>query len=398
MSKITKIILGLLGFIFIITGIIVYLALNNGNYKTTYKESFEATKKIREAEKDGGVVEFNLEDINELAGTYFKNGRKKGDITIHGMNIEIHKNQINVKVPTQYKNTKILLSTSGKLSYENNSIVYQPEGFKIGSLSLPRNLVLKKMSKISNEDIKIQNDKIYVKKSIMPFNFSNIKVENEKIIVNIEKFVPSGLFKAVKDPNASLKNLEEDLIKLSNITTDEQEKQKINKAIEDVKKVAKDNNESTKTLDKVKNQLIDIAEKVGDEQTKKEIVAIKEKVENVKNEVENTTQASNNVQNNNTNNNSAQASRQQALSKVYSQLSAAAGSLSSAEERAVIERMLSTISMMQSNPSYNYGGDEGAVRAIYSKLNTEQRNRVKSAIYSNVDSKTIAELRDAFGI
>lgn len=397
MSKIFKIMLGVLVAIVIFIGTVLYLALSSGNYKTDYKETFEATKKIREAEKNGATVEFSINDINELAGTYFKKGRSKGQITINGMNVQINKEQISVKVPAQYKNTKLLLSTNGTLSYEDNRIAYKPQGFKIGRLRLPVNMAMKKMSKISNEDIKVVNDKIYVTKTVIPFNFTSLKVENGKVIAYIEKFIPSGLFKAVKDPKASLTKLEEDLAKLSTLTTNEQEKEKINIAIEDVKTAVKNNNSSIETLDKVKNELIDIAEKVADEQTKKEIGAIKENVEKVKNEVENNEQASNSEQSSQ-NNNNAQASRQQALSKVYSQLSGAAGSLPTAQERAVIERMLSTIGMMQSNPSYNYGGDEGAVKAIYSKLTPEQRNRVKSAIYSSVDSKTIVELRNAFGI
>ena len=87
-----------------------------------------------------------------------------------------------------------------------------------------------------------------------------------------------------------------------------------------------------------------------------------------------------------------------ALRKVQNELSGAYSQVETSEEQQIISIMLSTVSKMVTNPSYDSSSDQAFVKSIYKTLDSDSKNRVKGAIFSSVGGDSIGELRQAFGM
>jgi uncharacterized protein YpmS len=88
--------------------------------------------------------------------------------------------------------------------------------------------------------------------------------------------------------------------------------------------------------------------------------------------------------------------RKTLLEKVSSQLGSALGDVKTSKEKAVISSAISAVNKMAADPS----GDiiTGGVQSQYKKLTPEEKNRVKNAIFNNVDMRAASELARLFGM
>jgi len=87
-----------------------------------------------------------------------------------------------------------------------------------------------------------------------------------------------------------------------------------------------------------------------------------------------------------------------ALIKVKNELSDVYSQVVTSKEQKLITIMSSTLSKIISNPSYNYTSDKASIMSIYGTLNSESRDRVKSALFWNIDGDSITQLRQTFGL
>ena len=56
------------------------------------------------------------------------------------------------------------------------------------------------------------------------------------------------------------------------------------------------------------------------------------------------------------------------------------------------------VNKLKTDPNYDSSLDQVAVKAIYSKLDFDSKDRFKFAIFSNVDRESIKQLRQDFGL
>lgn len=346
-----------------------YLITYNHNNSFSSSNSLDAINKVRGAEASGSTVELTSNEVNEIYSIYLKNGKTKGSITLTGVTTTISDNALTTNLFIKYKNFNLLLSSKGNISYENEEILYKPSWFKIGKLPINTSIIMNLALKYSNEDFKITNNCFEISKKNFPFKINNLSVNDNKLVLSLEKFSTSSLFASLTDSNLNT---------VPKNNNDEQQKSAINQTISSVKQEEK------------------VIAQAGSSDTSST------------NTYNSTSQASSSESQpsatNTSNQSSSVASNQQtntkaaALNKVSVQLSAALSSVNSAGGKEVISIMINTVNTLAVNPSYNYSSDVTAVKSKYVALTQEERDSIKIALLSNVDLQTALELRNAFGI
>ena len=79
-------------------------------------------------------------------------------------------------------------------------------------------------------------------------------------------------------------------------------------------------------------------------------------------------------------------------------LRAAKSQLETSKEDQVISKMISTITMMNEDPSFDASVDIASVKADYKRLDSASQDRVKVALVTNVDPSSIGVLKETFGM
>jgi len=70
----------------------------------------------------------------------------------------------------------------------------------------------------------------------------------------------------------------------------------------------------------------------------------------------------------------------------------------SSKEKQMISIMISTVGKLMSNPSYNSSPDQATIKSIYSKMDSDSKERVKIVLFTNVDGESIRQLKQSFGL
>lgn len=360
----------ILAVIVLVTVGIFAAAFSGRNMSLGTFPGIDAAEKIRNAQKQGAEVKLNSSELNGLLKVYLKNGINKGSLTVKGIQCSIQDNKISFKAPCSFNGIKMILQSKGSLNYDGD-YTYVPDYFRIGKLPIPKSMVFNMINKYKNGNIYISNNAIKINRRVIPLDVKNLSIKEDNIIINIQKYVTKGLF---EDKASILNGIKKELTELQAKSVSDAEKQKIQGVLNEISG-ASAGNVNSQFINKVSAELNDIAKAAESDDAKKKAEDIKEKILSTDD-----------------------SKKKQALSKVSGELQSAAASLTTSGQRQVVYMMQSTIRRMISNPSYSYGGDEGAVRAQYSKLSPEEKKALKAAIFSNVDTGTLADLRSAFGL
>jgi len=86
------------------------------------------------------------------------------------------------------------------------------------------------------------------------------------------------------------------------------------------------------------------------------------------------------------------------LKKVQDDLSDAYDEVDTSKEQQVISKMQSAVSKMEANPSYDATKDQASVKSSYNTLDNDSQDRVKVALFTNVDQDNLGQLKQAFGL
>ena len=359
MVKIHKLKSKLIWTIIILSGLISAFAwtiLYNGDVVFKKTESIDVIKKIKNIKAKGGVFELTQKDINDLSSLYFQNPKNKGNITLRGVNIEmlndeILNDEILIKAPISYKNLDLLLTSRGRLNFSNGKITYVVGNFKIGNLPLPKKLVIDLISKISNETLYAQEDSIKISPGIFPFKINNFKIIHNKILGTAQKLDIKVLFDSI-DKKTAIDTGKELVI------------------------VQQETQSGTKDVNK----------------------AEKKNLETIRAEVEKSRQVTQEKEDNTLDTQVQAANKRLALIKVDGELKDAYSKVESSKEKQVISIMILAVGKLQSNPSYNSTADQVTAKTMYSKLDSESKDRIKIALLTSINGKSIEKLRQSFGL
>lgn len=292
--------------------------------------------KIKNAQIKGDTLELKAEDLNAVAKNMVDKGINKAGISVKKVYTEIKDDKIFLYAQTEYKNTEVLLSSSGKLSYENNRVIFTPEGFKVGNLPLPKGLVMDRIKDYSPDNIIVSTDRIEVPKEFFPFDIETLDIEDDKIKARIKKITISEIFSPISI------SVEEDQ---KSYTKNGQNSGQTNKSTPAPSNSTGVNNKST------------------DNKPVTQMTVEKKRA---------------------------------LLKNISGQLGSSLGDVKTSKEKQVISATISAINQMAQNTS---GGIvTGGVQSLYEKLTSEEKARVKAAIFKNVDMRTAAELARLFGM
>lgn len=370
-----------------------YIILYNERIVIKKTEATGSISKLSNIQQNGGKFELTQKELDELSSLYFASSKSSGDLTVQGVKVEMLNNELLIKVPIRYKNINLLLSSQGKLSFSEGEISYIANNYKIGKLPLPRNLVISQIKKLNNKNLYVENNLIKINPSVFPFEINNFAIINDKIFASATKLDINMLFKNIDKSN--VEDVDKQLaivdqkIQSSTILMNETEKQNIKLIQSNIQGVkGKSIEEKRKAISAAIDNIEKTIGKTSDIEKKKELELIKAEVEKVKKDAEE----------------KATKAQQQtdikriALTKVKSGLSGAYSQVGSQKEQQIISIMLSTVNKMVADPSYDSSSNQASVKSIYSTLDVDSRNRVKSALFSSVAGDSLNDLRQAFGL
>lgn len=379
--------------LFILLGalaIFTYILLYNGRVTLNKTNSTEALQKLKSIQVEGGEFELSQNDINELGSIYFSKPKNKGDITFRGVNIELLSGELLIQAPIIYKKFNLLFSSTGKINFSDGQIVYAADNFKIGKLIVPKNLVISQILKLQNKIFYVEDNLIKINTSILPLKLEKFKIVDNKIQVTAKKLDMKMLIE--NDDKSSIENIDKQIVTL------EQKIQSVNSLMNEVEKEKIE--EVQNTIDVVKGKSIEEKKKViSDVIIKLDKIINGSKESDKKRELEKLkAEAEKIIQNKEKDSDNQIAIRRIALTKVKDELSNVYSQVETSKEQKLISLMNSTLSKMISNPSYNYTSDKTSILSIYGTLDSTSRDRVKSALFWNIDGNSIGQLRQAFGL
>jgi uncharacterized protein YpmS len=215
MKKLFKFIVIFLIIIVVAFGTLYTLTLSKGNYTKGNSSSIAGINKIRGAEKEGTAISINSTEFNDILSALYKNPKKKGNITIKTPEGFLQDKYIGFKVPVLYKGREILFYTKGTLECKDEKIIYSPESFKLGKLSLPKSFVMNTLKKYAGNNLIIENGNIEISKKLIPFSITSLDINNGILTMKIGKFEKDSL--SNNEKNIEKKNSSKAAV-LSNIS------------------------------------------------------------------------------------------------------------------------------------------------------------------------------------
>lgn len=238
-----------------------YLILYNGNVVVKKTETTEVINKLKYIKVTGGDFELVQKDLDEISNIYFQKPINKKGVTLQGVNINILKNELLIEAPIKYNNVDLLVSSKGKMSLSNGEVVYTPDNFKIGKLTMPKSLVISQLKKQQNNIFYVEGNLIKIKPDVLPIKIEKLKIIDNKILGTAEKpninMLIDNLNKgSSEEVDKQLATLEQKLQSAIVFMNDEQkEKMKqIQSTIDDVK---------NKSVQEKKKVLSDIINKIN---------------------------------------------------------------------------------------------------------------------------------------
>lgn len=319
-----------------------YLVFSKGNYKEySGQESFGTLMSLLlNTVQSEGKMEITEEDISVLGSSYFKDGVKKGNLTIKGLNVVLGEDKAKFLIPVKYKGLSVLLTTEGQVAMDDSSIVYTPEYFKVGKINLPKSKTLGYIGGHFKGKMLVEEGKIVVSKNILPDDIETFTIKDGKILCTAKKETRETLAKT----NETIKKIEEK-VKLESGTV-----------LKNLENNAGGKNSSTG------NGSLGSSEN-------------------------NTSKGNSNEGENNSNSGGS-------LSKIGGELGSLYGNVSSSKEKQMVSIMSGTVNKLQSDSSYNFWGDVKNVMSIYKSLTPKEKERFKVQLFSNVDMENALKLKD----
>lgn len=330
-----KIIVASLIIVAVVISIFCTLLFSNSSYAAPEKKvSATLIDKIRGVQKQGGTLELNKDELNEIVTMYFKGKKYFKGVEVKAIGCDIKNDNIIFYVPMQYKGINFLVSSEGKLAYSNNKVEYKPIYFKTGKVILPKAFIINKVKNYLNGTISVGNDSIAIDKSMIPLQIKSIEAKDNKVFMGIVK---------------SANELEE---KLKSISGNKTTETTISNAAGGSSTVVSQNNGSSNGTNPSSNS-------VGPKKNVGEMDA--------------------------------------ALNRIIAGLNNASGSVNTGGQKAVISSMISAMNSMKGNANANPYDYASGVRAEYNKLSPEEKSQLKVAVFSNINGSDVTIVSNILG-
>jgi hypothetical protein len=146
-----------------------------------------AINQIRNAEKTGDTLYLKSEDLNGILELYSKNLSSISSVNVEGCYANVNEGKISLFLPVRFRSVRLLLSTIGSVTFENNYIKFTPDSFKIGNIKLSKQFVLNKLKGYASDNISVDQYSIVINKEMIPFDFAALGINNNVLEVKTNK-------------------------------------------------------------------------------------------------------------------------------------------------------------------------------------------------------------------
>lgn len=188
-------------YIFILVVIILIIAIGYTSYSLFWmgdnsnreiNSLSTVIEKVLIAQRKGESVKLDNKDINGILDMQIDEGIRKGSINITKAYSSIKGDIFTIYTNVEYKQFEFLVSSSGKLYYEDEKIVFNPKGFYIGKLPLPKKLIFSKLKTYNKGQVEIKDNLFRIDKSIVPFNIKSLETKEDLIYIGLGKSINIG--------------------------------------------------------------------------------------------------------------------------------------------------------------------------------------------------------------
>jgi len=194
-----KAVLALITIVLIMAIFLASLLNKNGYKEYSTVESFGTLVDLfLKASSGEDTIKIDDEKINSLGASYFKQGIKKGNVTITGLNVHMEEDNINLLIPVKYKFLPLVLSTKGKLQIKEGNIIYYLEYFKVGSILLPKSKVFSFIKNSLGDRIEIQDNSLVLNKKFFSNKVEILEIKEGNLIAKVNESTKKILGKADK--------------------------------------------------------------------------------------------------------------------------------------------------------------------------------------------------------
>jgi hypothetical protein len=156
--------------------------------------SLSTVSTIKDVVLKGGTLYLGEKDINSLLELYADNLPKQGNIKIENINCSIIDNKITFYLHLRYSSLRLQLNTQGSLNYEQSTISYTPDYFKLGKLPLPKKLILNKLG--SHVSVNAAKERIEINKDSIPIKIEGLMLRDNKLEIKLKHLI-------IKEPKAN---------------------------------------------------------------------------------------------------------------------------------------------------------------------------------------------------
>lgn len=324
----------------IIAGAVIYMAAwKNKKEEITVSDPANIIDRVRALQLTGGRLEVSEGEINGTLKTLISKPVEKGGVTVNGAYADIKNDSMTIYAPVRYKGMDLLPNITGKLRYENDKLIFDIASLKVGKLSLPKSILMEQLRNFSNEDINITGNSIEISKYLLPFNAKNIYIENDKLIAEVDKL------NILKETSSGVNDAGKTTAPGQSTTQNAGTKNTSNSSSSTPKQTAGTDKKTDTSVPQ-----------------------------------------------------SAKEMQTNTLKKVSSQLSGVIADVSTPKEKQMMKKIQNVVSEVSKNPSYPYQTQANEVKAWYSTLDPEAKERVKKAILNNVNPMEILKLVNIFGV
>ncbi|KOA19372.1 hypothetical protein CLHOM_21630 [Clostridium homopropionicum DSM 5847] len=224
-NKRKNIIIVLISIIIIISIFLAGLFNKNGYKEYSTSESFGTlVDLLLKASSGDDTIKIDEEKINSIGASYFNQGIKKGNLTIKGLNVHIEEDKINLLIPVKYKFLPLVLSTEGKLQINEGNMVFYPEYFKAGSISVPKSKVFSFIKESFRNKIEIEENSLVLNKKLFSSKIEILQIIDGNLIAKVNDNTKKIIDKADKAIKAIDAKEKEELQVNSNKNTSSGEK------------------------------------------------------------------------------------------------------------------------------------------------------------------------------
>lgn len=189
-----------LSFIIGIVFIGFWTLFNKNGYKEySSSESFGTLVDLLVKASSGEeTIKIDEQKINSLGASYFKQGFQVDKINIGGLNVHMWEDNINILIPVKYKAIPLVLSTKGKLQVNEETLVFFPEYFKVGKLSVSKNKVFSLIKKSFTNKIEIGENSLEIDTKFVSSKIQILALKDGNFIAKVNDSTRTTLSKVDK--------------------------------------------------------------------------------------------------------------------------------------------------------------------------------------------------------